>query len=199
MKLMTLCRRWWILNKRLFKKPSFVMILLLIPLLVVAMQIVSAREDSGLLTVALAAQDGEDERAREIIARLTDSGQLVRFVTCDSPAHAGTLVEEGRADAAWIFADDLAENMDKFTQHIHPRNAFVVMIQREETALMRLSHEKLNAALYPYLSRDLYQNYTYRHIVPPDTLTPAQLEAYYAAVGAEGEDLFSLVHAAVEV
>ncbi len=194
MKMKTLLRYWLILNKRLLKKPGFVIILALIPLLVGAMGIVSGGQSSGMVTVALVAQNNEDPLAQELIRKLTDSSRLVHFVVCDSQEAACGQVEAGQADAAWIFADDLQKKMDAFTQHIHPRNAFVVIIQREDTVLLRLSHEKLNGALYPYLSQSLYQNYMYDHIISTDQLTPQQLKDYYDAVGAEGSDLFDFVY-----
>ena len=83
MKLKTLFRRWLILNKRLLKKPSFVVILLLIPLLVGAMGIASTGEDVGLFTVALAAQDNEDELAQKVISSLTNGSQLFHFMVLD--------------------------------------------------------------------------------------------------------------------
>lgn len=190
----TLFRRWLILNKRLFKKASFVVILLLIPLLVAAMGIASAGEDIGLFTVALAAKDREDKLTQEVISSLTDGTQIFRFIVCDSPDTASDLVENGKADAAWIFAEDLESRIDDFVNHMHRRNAFVVIIQREDNPLLRLTHEKLNAALYPHLSQSLYRNYMYNNILTLNDLTPQQLEEYYNAVGSEGDDIFDFVY-----
>jgi len=192
--LKTLFRRWLIMNKRLLKKPSFVVILLLIPLLVAAMGIASTGEDVGLFTVALAMQDSEDEIAQDIISSLLDSTQIFRFLVCDSADTASDMVENGKADAAWIFADDLESRIDDFINHIHRKNAFVVIIQREDNPLLRLTHEKLNAALYPHLSKSLYQSYMYSNILTLDDLTPQQLDEYYNAVGSEGEDIFDFVY-----
>lgn len=194
MKLKTLFRRWLILNKRLLKKPSFVVILLLIPLLVGAMGIASTGEDVGLFTVALAAQDNEDELAQKVISSLTNGTQLFHFIVCESPDIASDLVENGKADAAWILAENLESRIDDFVNHMHRRNSFVVIVQREDNPLLRLTHEKLNAALYPHLSRALYQNYMYGNILTLNDLTPQQLEEYYNAVGSEGDDIFNFVY-----
>lgn len=190
----TFLRRWWILQKRLLKKPAFLAILLLIPLLVGAMSLVSTGERSGIVTVALAAQNSDDPLSQELLSSLADSSTLMTFMVCDSPSEASTLVESGRADAAWIFPDGLQEKMEAFLNHIHGRNAFVVVVQREDNVLLRLSQEKLNAALYPYLSRCLYRQYLYDHILTLDDLTPEQLDAYYDAVNAEGEALFAFAY-----
>ena len=50
----TFLRRCFILSKRLFKKPGFVIILLFIPLLVICMNIMAGSGDSGVITIALA-------------------------------------------------------------------------------------------------------------------------------------------------
>ena len=134
----TFLRRWWLLQKRLLKKPAFLAILLLIPLLVGAMSLVSTGESSGILSVALVAQNSDDPLSREILSTLTGSSKLMVFTVCDSPAQASELVETGRADAAWIFPDGLQEKMEAFINHIHARNAFVVVVQREDNVLLRL-------------------------------------------------------------
>ena len=98
--------KWFfLLNKRLYKKPVFLLILALIPALVLGYGQL-AQEDSGVLTIALA-QKGEDPLARDIMQELKDSSALLRFVICDTPEMAEKMVNESKADGAWIFDDDL--------------------------------------------------------------------------------------------
>ena len=49
-------KQYLLLNKRLFKRPSFVVILCLLPLLVAAMAF-AAQSDSGIVSVSLASRD----------------------------------------------------------------------------------------------------------------------------------------------
>ena len=66
--------KWFLLlNKRLYKKATFLLILILIPLLVIGYGAV-ARDESGLFTVALACK-GEDDTASQIM-------QTNRTATC---------------------------------------------------------------------------------------------------------------------
>jgi len=186
----------WILllNKRLFKKPGFLVILVMIPLLVLAVDLIGD-EDSGALTVALSIEDSDDPLATEIVKSLTDSSRLIRFIECNDPDDAKELVENGTSDAAWIFHEDLEKKIDKFTKNIHQRNAFVTVIQREETILLQLSREKLYAALYPHTAFSLYKNYIIYDIPEIGELSEDQFRNYYDTIDAEGEDLFKFSYA----
>lgn len=196
-KIITCLHRFLILTKRLLRKPGFVAILILVPLLVAAMGIVSKSSDNGVVTVALAMQDADDATARAVVDDLMQNSRLISFVLCDTPAEAHSLVERGDVDAAWIFPADMNGKMQKFTQHMHRNNAFVAVVQREDSVMLRLSHEKLNAALYPHLSRALYKSYAVSYLTLGE-LDAQRLDDYYAAVNADGADVFRLVYAASE-
>ena len=196
-KISTCLHRFLILVKRLLRKPVFVAILIMLPLLVVAMGIVSNNADSGIVTIALSMQDSEDATARAVVDDLTKNNRLINFVLCDTPTEAHALVEQGDADAAWIFPADMSRKIQKFIAHPHRNNAFVAVVQREDSVMLRLSHEKLNAALYPHLSRALYKHYSVSHLTLGE-LDDAQLDEYYTAVNADGADIFRLVYAASE-
>ena len=193
-KFMTFIRRFFILNKRLLKKPAFLSILLLIPILVCALAIASDGGENGVLTVSLAAFDYSDPLASEIIDDLQNERGLVRFIKTENPAQAQALVESGKADAAWIFPDQMKKKIDEFVSFPNPRNAFVAVIQREDNILLKISHEKLNAVLYPYLSLALTENYVYVNIISQQELDESTLKEFYDAVSAEGDDLFKLTY-----
>ena len=196
-KFLTCLHRFLILTKRLLRKPGFVAILILVPLLVAAMGIISKNSDSGIVTVALSMQDAEDAIARAVVDDLTENHRLINFVLCDTPAEAHEQVEQGDADAAWIFPADMSSKIHKFTHHMHRNNAFVAVVQREDSVMLRLAHEKLNAALYPHLSRGLYKDYVTAHLTL-NGLDEQQLDEYYTEVNADGADVFRLVYAASE-
>jgi len=183
-----------LLNKRLLKKPSFLVILLLVPVLVLLLG-AATKGDSGVLTVAVAMQDENDPTANAIVSSLMEDGGLIRFIDAASPKEAQALLEQGKADAAWIFPEDMQEKIDTFAAFPNERNGFVAVLQREESVFLRLACEKLNCALYPYLSLALCENYVYTNILTVDKLSKEQLKEYYDAVNAEGEDLFAYVYA----
>ncbi len=183
-----------LLYKRLFKKASFALILLLIPCMILAVKAIDGG-DSGAVTVALAALDAGDETACEIISSLLDSSDLIRFTVYESEAQAREAVEENRADSAWVFHLGLEEKIDKFTQNMHRRNAFVTVIQREDNVLLKLSREKLYSALYPYTSYSLYESFTLKKIPSALDMSEDEIRSHYDKIDAEGGDLFDISYA----
>lgn len=194
-RIFSLFRRYFIFNKRLFKKPGFLAILLLVPILVFSLKAVTKQEDSGVMTVALAKQDESDPVATEIVDSLMGSSHLIRFVHCKTIQEATALVENGKADAAWIFPENMQEKLDHFTDFINQRNAVVKIIERENNVLLLLSHEKLASALFPYCSYSLYRGFIEENIILLDELPEEKLREYYDLVQAEGENIFQFSYA----
>lgn len=156
----TLKKAWlWfrILCKRLYKKPVFLVLLALIPLLTWGYSR-AAGEDSGMMTVLLA-QESSDPLVDEIFSQLEGSSQLLRFEFCSSPAQARELMEHGKADAAWIFPGNLAEKLDAFVRRPTKRNAFITVLQREESITQMLTREKLGGVLYEEIAKRVYLQY----------------------------------------
>ena len=188
--------RWLLLNKRLLKKPVFVAILLLVPLLVSALAITGRNQQSGVLTVALACVDNADPLATEITNDLVNTPSLIRFVSCATPTEASEMVQSGRADAAWIFPSNMQEKVNRFAAYTSARNAFITVIQRENSVLLQLSHEKLGAALFAHCSQGLYLDFVRDNFIITEEMTDQQLLAYYDAIEADGEHLFNFTYPA---
>ncbi len=143
------------LLKRLFCRVSFWVLLLAIPAVTLAYA-QSAKEDAGIVTVALAREDANDALAAAVMEQLPESSQLIRFVPCGSREEAVSLVRYGKADCAWVFHENMEENVKKFIRTQSQTDAFVTIYQREEMALLTLARERLNAALYDVIARQLY-------------------------------------------
>lgn len=166
--------KWFLLlNKRLYKKVTFLLILVLIPGLVMGYSAV-ARDESGLMTVALACK-GEDPTAGEIMRELKDGSALIRFVICDDPRTAEAMVNGQHADAAWIFEDDLEDAIYRFAVKPLRKNAFVQILEGESTIPMKLIREKLSGVIFARTSRAYYLDYLRQNVpevkdVPDETL-----------------------------
>ena len=184
----------WLLTKRLYKKPTFLAILVLIPLLVLGYGAV-ARQESGMLTVAL--YGDSDSLTQTVFAEMEQSGQLVKYVRCETPEKAELLVRTGKADAAWIFPEDLETALDTFTKSPVAKNAFVRVVQREENVMLALCREKLSGALYPYIAEKYYILFLREEFPQMENLTDAELMAYYKDFEVSG-DLFAFENVAEE-
>ena len=81
--------------KRLYKKATFLLLLISIPFLVLGYN-ATAREDSGVLTIALASRSPEVEALTRSVWDELQESQLILYVETESP-EAATEMEIGRA------------------------------------------------------------------------------------------------------
>ena len=169
-----------LMNKRLFRRVSFWLILAAVPLLVLALGLL-AQQESGVTTIALFAEDEADPAAAAILARLAEGKSVMRYVRCGSEREAKRLVSTARADVAWIFPADLSARIDKRAGGEDTR--LVTVYAREgEDILQSLTREKLFAALYPELAYSVYTHYVLDTLKPKPTPSAQELEQYYHSI-----------------
>lgn len=149
--------RYFLLNKRLFKKPSFIMILCLVPILVAGIRI-AAKEESGIVEIVLCMQNPEEELSAEILEKLLKKDSVFRYSVCETPSQAREMVTNYEADAAWIFPENLEEELRKtaFGKHIKP---VVTVVEREDNVMLMFTREVLCNTLYPAFSYAVYENF----------------------------------------
>lgn len=116
---------------------------------------IAKNEDSGIFRILLT-QEGDDPLAAEIMADLQEESQLLLLEVCDSPEAAREQVRLGKADAAWIFRDDLRTCMETFLRHPYRSNAFVTVLQQQDDPVMLITREKLTGTVFPYLAKMIY-------------------------------------------
>lgn len=163
----------WLLTKRLYKKPAFLALLLLIPALVLCFSM-AAKQESGMVTVAVYATDAR-------IAPLLDS-QLLRYRACQSPREAEDMVRYGHADAAWIFPEELDQRLADYCRD--PSTPVAQVFQREDTPVLRLAREKLSGALTVLAAPVIYEAFAREQGL--ENLTREELLAFYEAAAPEG-------------
>ena len=174
-----------LLTKRLYKKPSFVAICLLIPAMVLFYSL-SVRNNSGIVSIALAAEDANDPLAQKITADLLSDSPLIRFYTCPTPEEAESMVIYGKADGAWIFGSDLQAKLCAFVQSPTAKNAFVQILEREKNVTTLLVREKLTGAVFSYLSEEIYLQYIRENHPELQDISDQTLLSYYQSVMIEG-------------
>ncbi len=165
------------LSKRLYKKLTFLAILLLIPALVLGYK-AAAQGDSGMLTVALA-QQGEDALASAMMDSLVGSSQLIRYVTCDSPDSAESMVRHGKADMAWVFPCQMQAALEAFAENPTQKNALVAVCVRQDDVSLKLARETLSGALYSQVSQQVYISYIRDNVPGLAGLSDGELLEYY--------------------
>ena len=171
---------WYgLLTKRLLRRPAFWCLLLCVPLLAGALA-AAAKQDSGIITVALycPAADGPARRSAD---RLLSADSLVRCTEYESEAAARAAVQRAEADAAWIFRDSAIDELERFAAHRGTRGA-VIVVEREDNVFLRLAREQLAAALYPEASRALFRSYLIESMGVPADSPDELFERYYSTV-----------------
>lgn len=182
--------KWlFLLNKRLYKKLTFVLILVSIPLLVFGYGIL-AEEESGVLTISLASEE-ESELADSIMHDLRDSTNLIRYIICETPEEAEKLVSDNKSDAAWIFGKNLEDSIYRFVQKPVKRNAFISVVERENSVLLKLAREKLSGAMFRHCSRVFYLQYIRENVPEMDHIADSELMRHYDEYAMDA-DLFQL-------
>ena len=141
-----------------------------------------------MLTIALA-QEGKDDTATAIMQELKESTNLIRFLICEATDTAEQMVSDGKADAAWIFADELENRIYRFVSDPSKHNAFVRIVERESSVPLMLSREKLSGAVFGCCSRALYLSYIREHVREMDDVSDETLMEHYDAISAD-TDLF---------
>jgi len=150
---------WYrLLQKRFLKKYSFLIILLLIPLLVRGMENI-ANQKSGMLSVALCKEDENDKMADAVIKEFLQEDGLLQYTQMDSVEEAKKAVEVGSVDAAWIIEADLNGRLEAFAKGELKGRPIVTIIQREENIALQLANEKFFAKVFPGLSNIIYSDF----------------------------------------
>lgn len=179
------------LNKRLYKKLTFLLILVLIPVMVIGYGN-AAQEESGILTIALA-QEGDDPMAQAVMEDLKENTNLIRFVFCDTPSDAKQMIRDGKADGAWIFAEDMEEKVYEFVQNPSRKNAFVRVIEQDDNIPMRLVREKLSGTVFGHCSAPFYLAHIRNNVPELDEMSDEELMSYYNNF-AKDIDLFEFAY-----
>lgn len=151
---------WFLLScKRYLKKPSFLVILLLLPLGILAAQ-KGQGGDSQDIRIALSVQEEEDNGLGQMLARSLvnrprgeDSG-MFRFYLCRDEEQVKDEVASRRAECGFVIYEGLKEKLDsgRFKRSIGVYSA-------PSTVAASLSTETVFAALMEIYDRELLMDY----------------------------------------
>lgn len=181
----------YMLNKRLFFKKGFVVLLCLIPILVFGMKEV-AKEDSGVLTVMLCAEDPEDEYALQLIGELCAEESVIRYIVGDKES-AYLAVEKGDVDCAWIFSEDFRNKLYRFAQSGKKKDACIEIVEQEDNVVLQLARTQLYGSLYPKLAYFYCESFLQDDLAQEGAILEEQLPEYFARTAVE-DKLFQTVY-----
>lgn len=176
--LKTMLRWGFCLWKRLYKKPVFLLLLVLIPVLVFGYR-QTAQEDSGLATIALASRPAQVEPLTRQVWDTLQESQVVRYIECTSPEEARALVEAGQADTAWIFEEDIEEKIYDFVAKRSRSRAFLTILEPENRVALKLARELVSGVMFPHCAETVYLRYIRENAPELENLNDQQLLYYY--------------------
>ncbi len=171
----------FMLWKRQFKKPDYLILLAVISALAFFLNVFSS-DSQGITRVAIYAESGETEA---VLRESEKNGTAIKYTYFSSEAEARHAVTNGGYDSAWILSGEL----DRAARELVLRGTpMATVFQREETVFLRLSREKLYATLYPHVSKALYDSFMHSNFDSPDQTEIDRL--YYTQ--SEGRDIIEI-------
>ena len=148
-------------EKRLFKKPGYLLVLLLVPILAWGLRI-AARQEAGMVTIGLCCEE-KGGLSEEIIRSMMEEDSIIRYQFYDSEAQAVRAVESAAVDAAWIFPEELDREFEKMAKkgRITP---VVRVIEREDDISLIFTREVLCSRLFPKLAYEAYRDFVKKNL-----------------------------------
>ena len=161
-------------EKRLWKKPGYLLVLVLVPILVFALRI-AMREEAGMVTIGLCSEE-KGELSEEILQELMEEKGVLRYIDYPTEKEALRGLEGGYVKAVWIFPEKLEE---KFTQmakagRITP---VVQVVEREDDVSLIFTREILCSRLFPRLAYETYRHFVRDHL--EGEISDEELLAFY--------------------
>ncbi len=149
----------WVLlmSKRLLKRPSFVIILCLLPCLLFSYRYLIS-EDSGVIRVGLCFENGETELAGELREALLANDIFADFYVCEEEEELYLDVAAGRAECGYLFPEDLPE---RFLQR--DWEAAVTVVVSDNSRYADYISETVYARLFFYLADELVTEFLVTH------------------------------------
>lgn len=155
---------WYLLlTKRLLKKPSFLAVLLLAPLLALSLTLL-AKEEAHIVKVAVYTEKSEDPLGEQITDELLELDGVIEYVPCDTENELRSKVAYAQADAGYLIPADLTKQLTNYVsgkKHSLPYHGHLIsFITNEDTIQLKLAREQFYTVLYPHLSKIIAEQFT---------------------------------------
>lgn len=168
---------WYLLlNKRLLHKWSFILIVLMAPVIVLCITAMSAGE-KGIYSILLYSED-DSVIFSDIVDRLTGSESVIKYEQILSEEDGYARIRNGNADALWIFDSDINAKLEQSASDVSVKPV-VTVVERESSTTQMIAREKLYGVLYPYYNYEIYREYVRDELEKGNTVSEEQLKKYY--------------------
>ena len=179
---------WCVLTeKRLFKKISYIVVLLMVPVLVWGLMR-GARQEAGMVTIGLYADAREGSFSDEVIRKLTEEKSILKYERFETEEAGRKALEESMVDALWIFPEHLEEELRELAGKGRIRPV-VRVIEREDDVALIFTREVLCSRIFPKFVYFAYVEYVKTHL-GEDSISAEELQEIYDGILWKG-NLFS--------
>ncbi len=179
---------WFVLTeKRLFKKISYIVVLLMVPVLVWGLMR-GARQEAGMVTIGLYADAGEGSFSEAMVRKFMEEKSILKYEIFETEEAGRRALEESRVDALWIFPKDLEEELRALAKkgRIRP---LVRVIEREDDVALIFTREVLCSRIFPKFVYFAYVDYVKSHL-GEEAVSEEELQEIYDGILWKG-NLFS--------
>lgn len=148
--------RYLLLLKRLLRKKSYIVMLLLVPILFFVLKGV-AQENGHIMAVGVYVA-GEDDSSKMLRESLGESESSIQYVSYESEDELRKAVANKTIDEGWITPFDLDGLVEGMAVSSIPSEKIKVVV-RENGLSHLLGKEILCSKVYPAVAKQLYLNY----------------------------------------
>lgn len=102
---------------------------------------------------------------------------VIQYILCEDESSARELLNDRGADAAWIFSENVKENLQRMAERKRCEPA-VLVVEREDNVSMRFARQILVNKIYIILSYAVYVNFVTENIGLQEISDKELQEAY---------------------
>lgn len=176
----------WLLQKRLLKKTSFLIILAIVPVAVLMLQFFVSGSDHSIISIAVVQEDDDGELLDDVFQRLLDS-DVIRYELM-TEEDAMDALEQKSKDAVWIIPEHFTKELrNMIHKGFKERDAFIEVRQREEDVFLQMSRMQLFGSLYQEISYELFRAYMVDTLEVGESVSEEMMQELYEKNHVQGQ------------
>ena len=150
-------KRFILLNKRLYKQATYVILLLMIPLAVLAFKGATA-SGSHLMRIGFFVEDDNSESAKRLMDEIALIRDEISFSEYSSEAEAVKDVTSAKLDEAWIIPAKIDESFERLANGRRPKETIRIYV-REQAVSHLFMQELLESEAFKVYAPDVFSAY----------------------------------------
>ena len=151
-------KRFILLNKRLYKQATYVILLMMIPIAVLAFR-GAVESDGRLMRVGIYAEDSGSEAAGMLIDEMASVREEISFTEYPSEAEAIKDVKSAKLDEAWIIPAGIDESFERLANGRSPKETVKIYV-REQGVSHLFMQELLESKAFKIYAPDIFFAYS---------------------------------------